>query len=54
MKKATYAEGLKDQALSKVFSRRDRMVQAVAEELNIRVHILKNWMKKPLLETRTS
>ena len=48
MKTATYSEGFKEQALSKVFSRGDRTVQAVAEELNISVHTLKNWMKKPL------
>lgn len=51
MKKATYSEGFKEQALSKVFSRGDRTVQAVAEDLNISVHTLKNWMKKPLPES---
>jgi transposase-like protein len=48
VKKATYSEGFKEQALSKVFSRGDRTVQAVADELNISMHTLKNWMKKPL------
>lgn len=48
MKKATYSEGFKEQALSKVFSRGERTVQAVADELNISVHTLKNWMKTPL------
>ena len=51
MKKATYSEGFKEQALSKVFSRGDRTVQAVADELNISLHTLKNWMKKPVSET---
>ena len=51
MKKATYSEGFKEQALSKVFSRGDRTVQAVADELNISLHTLKNWMKKPLSES---
>jgi transposase-like protein len=51
VKKATYSEGFKEQALSKVFSRGDRTVQAVAEELNISLHTLKNWMKKPLSES---
>lgn len=50
MKKTTYSEGFKEQALSKVFNRGDRTVQAVADELNISVHTLKNWMKKPLSE----
>jgi transposase-like protein len=50
VKKTTYSEGFKEQALSKVFSRGDRTVQAVADELNISAHTLKNWMKKPLPE----
>lgn len=50
MKKATYSEGFKEQALSKVFSRGNRTVQAVADELNISLHTLKNWMKNPLPE----
>jgi transposase-like protein len=50
VKKATYSEGFKEQALSKVFSRGDRTVQAVADELNISLHTLKNWMKKPVSE----
>lgn len=50
MKKTTYSEGFKEQALSKVFSRGDRTVQAVADELNIGLHTLKNWMKKPMPE----
>ncbi len=51
MKKTTYSEGFKEQALSKVFSRGERTVQAVADELNISVFTLKNWMKKPLPDT---
>ena len=50
MKKAPYSEGFKEQALSRVFSRGDRTVQAVADELNISLHTLKNWMKKPVPE----
>ena len=50
MKKVTYSEGFKEQALSKVFSRGERTVQSVADELNLSVHTLKNWMKKPLSE----
>lgn len=48
MKKTKYSEGFKEQALAKVLSRGSRTVQAVAEELNISVFTLKNWMKKPL------
>lgn len=50
MKKVTYSEGFKEQARSKVFSRGNRTVQAVADELNISLHTLKNWMKKPVSE----
>jgi transposase-like protein len=53
VKKATYSVGFKEQALSKVFSRGDRTVQAVADELNISLHTLKNWMKEPVPETET-
>jgi hypothetical protein len=42
VKKTSSSEGFKEQALSKVFSRGDRTVQAVADELNISVHTLKN------------
>jgi transposase-like protein len=52
VKKVTYSEGFKEQALSKVFSRGDRTVQDVADELNISMHTLKNWMKKPLPELK--
>ena len=34
-----------EQALVKVFSRGDRTVLSVAEELNVRYHTLKYWMK---------
>ena len=48
MKRATYSEGFKEQALTKVFSRGNRTIQAIADELNISLHTLKNWMKKPV------
>lgn len=51
MKKVTYSEGFKEQARSKVFSRGNRTVQAVADELNISLHTLNTWMKKPVSET---
>ena len=50
MKKTKYSEGFKEQALAKVFSRGNRTVQAVAEELNISAFTLKNWMKQPLAD----
>jgi hypothetical protein len=40
-----YAEGLVEQALVKVFSRGDRTVRSVAEDLHVNYHTLKNWMK---------
>ncbi len=46
--KTTYSEAFKEQALAKVLSRGDRTVQAVADELNLSVFTLKNWMRKTL------
>jgi hypothetical protein len=43
--KSTYPEGLVEQALVKVFSRGDRTVRSVAEDLHVNYHTLKNWMK---------
>ena len=37
--------GFVEQALVKVFSRGDRTVRSVAEDLNVNYHTLKNWMK---------
>jgi len=42
---STYSAAFKEQALSKVLSRGDRTVQSVADELNVSVFTLKNWMK---------
>ena len=44
--KATYSAGFKEQALSKVLSRGKRTIQSVADELNMNVFTLKNWMKR--------
>ena len=44
--RSTYAEGFMEQALVKVFSRGDRTVRSVAEDLNVNYHTLKNWMKR--------
>lgn len=40
-----YTEAFRNQALQKVYSRGDRGVKAVAEELNINHWTLKNWMR---------
>ena len=41
-----YSEGFIEQALIKVYSRGDRTVRSVAEELNVNCHTVKNWMKR--------
>src|ERR1700694_1626967 len=43
---STYSAAFKEQALGKVLSRGDRTVQSVADELNVSVFTLKNWMKR--------
>jgi transposase-like protein len=50
--KSTYAEGFIEQALVKVFSRGDRTVRSVAEDLNVNYHTLKNWMKRESVSKR--
>lgn len=44
--KASYSKAFVDQALVKVFSRGDRTVMSVANDLNMNYHTLKNWMKR--------
>jgi transposase-like protein len=44
--KARYSEAFVEQALVKLFSRGDRTVRAVAEDLNVNYHTVKNWMKR--------
>ena len=44
--KATYSLGFIEQALVKVYSRGDRTVKSVAEELNVNCHTIKNGMKR--------
>ncbi len=41
-----YTAAFIEQALSKVYSRGDRTVKSVAEELNLNCHTVKNWMKR--------
>ncbi|MDP1678575.1 MAG: transposase [Candidatus Nitrotoga sp.] len=40
-----YSEAFIEQALIKVYSRGERTIQSVAEELNVNCHTVKNWMK---------
>jgi len=41
-----YSEAFIEQALVKVYSRGERTVRSVADELNINCHTVKNWMKR--------
>ena len=43
--KATYSAAFKEQALSKMLSRGNRTIASVAEELNVNIFTVKNWMK---------
>lgn len=43
--RTAYTEGFRDQALEKVYTRGSRSVRAVADELNVNLWTLKNWMK---------
>lgn len=43
--KKQYSDEFKDQALAKVYSRGNRTIQAIADELNLSIHTLKTWMK---------
>lgn len=43
--KKLYSDEFKEQALAKVYNRGDRTIQAIADESNLSIHTLKNWMK---------
>ena len=43
---AKHSEAFIEQALVKVFSRGDRAIKAIAEDLNVSYHTLKYWMKR--------
>jgi len=47
--KSKYSEAFIEQALVKLYSRGDRTVQSVAEELNVKYHTVKNWMKRKVV-----
>lgn len=53
MKKSHYTEAFKEQAISKVLQRGDKTIQCVADELNVNVFTLKNWLKKPRTNSMT-
>ena len=42
---ARHPEGFIEQALVKVYTRGERTVRSVAEDLNVNYHTLKSWMK---------
>lgn len=48
--RSPYTEAFKEQALAKVYGRGERTIQAVADELNLNVFTLKNWMKKTVTD----
>ena len=48
--KSKYTEAFIEQALVKVYSRGDRTVRSVAEEMNVSFHTVKNWMKRKVLD----
>lgn len=53
--RARYSPAFVEQALVKVFSRGGMSVQAVADDLNVSYHTLKNWMaRKAVAKTTTS
>lgn len=43
--KKQYSDEFKEQALAKVYSRGKRTIQSIADESNLSLHTLKNWMK---------
>lgn len=50
--KPTYSEAFIEQALVKLYSRGTRTLRAVADELNINYHTLKNWTKRESVSLR--
>lgn len=49
MKLTTYSAAFKEEAIRKTLQRGTRTVSEMAQELNLSVHTLKNWMRKPKL-----
>ncbi|EUC14760.1 hypothetical protein PMI06_006586 [Burkholderia sp. BT03] len=50
---AKHSEAFIEQALVKVFSRGDRSIRSVAEDLNVNHHTLKYWMKNKSVTRRS-
>ena len=48
----TYSSAFKEQALLKVYSRGERTIQSVADELNVKQATLKIWMKRKMKQVR--
>lgn len=44
-RKKQYSDEFKEQALAKVYNRGNRTIQSIADESNLSLHTLKNWMK---------
>lgn len=42
--KKQYSDEFREQALAKVYNRGDRTIQSIADESNLSIHTLKNWM----------
>jgi hypothetical protein len=47
---ARHSQAFVEQALVKVFSRGDRSVQSVADDINVNYHTLKNWMVRKVVD----
>ncbi len=43
--KKLYSDEFREQALAKVYNRGKRTIQDIADESNLSIHTLKNWMK---------
>jgi len=48
--KSKYSEAFIEQALVKIYSRGDRTVRSVAEDMNVSFHTVKNWMKRKVAD----
>ena len=47
-----YSYAFKEQALAKVYSRGERTIESVADELNVKLATLKIWMKRKMQQSR--
>ncbi len=52
--RTVYSEGFIEQALEKVFSRGERTISRVAEQLGVNVWTLRGWMKKRVGQDQSS